>query len=544
MGESTTTKSSQLSSQQSQDKGKGIMVEEPVKTMKKKDLIRLDEETAKRLQAKFDEEERLAREKAEKEQEANIALIETRDDIQAKIDVDHQLAERLQAQEQEELSDAEKATLFQQLLEKRRNHFVAKRAEEKRNKPPTKAQQRQIMCTYLTQEHEVTKLKIEKSKGFDSIQEMFDRAFKMVNTFEDFRTKLVEGKEKRAGEELIQDSLKKQKVDDDKEITKLKQCLEIIPDDEKVTIDAIPLAVKSPRIKSYYQIIRANRKSQIYIIISHMLKSFNMEDLEILYKLVKVKYESTRPVEDLDLLLWVSAAHGLQRKYAKTSKDIKKVDVWDSLTKNFIRSFKMSFHNGGSVLSVARSGYTSQTSIVLRRQLLKACSLQLSLKDLKKHEGATQLESRSLESLQTLSAEEKERRTVTNFDEDVDIWHSMWTMSFEADNVMLLTLMLMRLPQHRTKSKINETYIVEHMDEYQEEHEMQSDVQRHNYVVDSDGLTIRVIVIIIPYDQYWWKTTKTSCTNNVSSVTKCALMSILDEYAMNKCPRVNVTTKQ
>ncbi|GJT54325.1 hypothetical protein Tco_0989379 [Tanacetum coccineum] len=42
-------------------KSKGIMVEELVKTMKKKDLIRLDEETAKRLQAEFDEEERLAR---------------------------------------------------------------------------------------------------------------------------------------------------------------------------------------------------------------------------------------------------------------------------------------------------------------------------------------------------------------------------------------------------------------------------------------------------------------------------------------------------
>ncbi|GKC04137.1 hypothetical protein Tco_0995747 [Tanacetum coccineum] len=41
---STTTISSQ---QPSQDTGKGIMAEEPVKTMKKKDLIRLDEETAK-----------------------------------------------------------------------------------------------------------------------------------------------------------------------------------------------------------------------------------------------------------------------------------------------------------------------------------------------------------------------------------------------------------------------------------------------------------------------------------------------------------------
>ncbi|GJT34762.1 hypothetical protein Tco_0925181 [Tanacetum coccineum] len=58
------------------DKGKGIMIEEPVKPIKKKDLIRLDEEVALKLQAEFDEKERLAIEKAEKEKEANIALIE------------------------------------------------------------------------------------------------------------------------------------------------------------------------------------------------------------------------------------------------------------------------------------------------------------------------------------------------------------------------------------------------------------------------------------------------------------------------------------
>ncbi|GJS80197.1 ribonuclease H-like domain-containing protein [Tanacetum coccineum] len=45
--------------------------------MNKKNQIRLDEEIALNLQAEFDEEERLAREKAEKEEEANIALIET-----------------------------------------------------------------------------------------------------------------------------------------------------------------------------------------------------------------------------------------------------------------------------------------------------------------------------------------------------------------------------------------------------------------------------------------------------------------------------------
>nr|GEU51765.1 hypothetical protein [Tanacetum cinerariifolium] len=171
LGKSTPTKSSQ----QSQLKGKRILIE-PVKPMKRKYQIRFDEKTALKLQVPFDEEERLAREKAKKVEEANIALIETWDDIHAKIDADHQLAKRMQAQEQEEL------------------------------------------------------------------------AFKRVNTFKDFRIELVKGKEKRVGIELIQEITKKQKVEDDKETTKLKQFMKIAPDEEKVAIDAIPLSVKSPKI--------------------------------------------------------------------------------------------------------------------------------------------------------------------------------------------------------------------------------------------------------------------------------------------------------
>ncbi|GJT13373.1 hypothetical protein Tco_0860415 [Tanacetum coccineum] len=143
---------------------------------------------------------------------------------------------------------------------------------------------------------------------------MFYRSFKRVNTFEDFRIELVKGKEKREGTELVQEITKKQKVEDDKETAKLKQLMKIILDEEEVAIDAIPLAVKSPSIvgwkiykegrKSYYQIMRVDGKSQTYVIFSQMLKSFDRQDLEDLYKLVKAKYKSTRPVEDLDLLLW------------------------------------------------------------------------------------------------------------------------------------------------------------------------------------------------------------------------------------------------
>ncbi|GJZ49625.1 hypothetical protein Tco_0603815 [Tanacetum coccineum] len=62
-----------LKSAKVKDKGKGKIVEkEPVKKMSKKELVKLDEELAFKLQAKEDEEERLTREKAQKVKEANI----------------------------------------------------------------------------------------------------------------------------------------------------------------------------------------------------------------------------------------------------------------------------------------------------------------------------------------------------------------------------------------------------------------------------------------------------------------------------------------
>ncbi|GJV25958.1 hypothetical protein Tco_1378653 [Tanacetum coccineum] len=132
-GESIITKSTQtISSQQSHDKGKGIMIEEPVKPMKKKVQIMLDEEAALKLQAEFDEEERLTRDK----DEANIALTEEWDDIQAKIEADHELAQRLHAEEQEELSIEEKAklfdTLFQQLFREKKKAILTAKDQKRK----------------------------------------------------------------------------------------------------------------------------------------------------------------------------------------------------------------------------------------------------------------------------------------------------------------------------------------------------------------------------------------------------------------------------
>ncbi|GJX38040.1 hypothetical protein Tco_0251343, partial [Tanacetum coccineum] len=123
---------------------------------------------------------------------------------------------------------------------------------------------------------------------------------------------------KRAGEELEQESSKKQKVDDDKETTELKSLMEVVPDEEEVALDAIPLAVKSPSIvdwkilkerkKSYYRIIRADGSSKMYLVFSHMLKSkmlknFDREDLEVLWSIVKARFKKTKPVNYMDNFL-------------------------------------------------------------------------------------------------------------------------------------------------------------------------------------------------------------------------------------------------
>ncbi|GJW48083.1 hypothetical protein Tco_0079729 [Tanacetum coccineum] len=116
------------------------------------------------------------------------------------------------------------------------------------------------MCTYL-KNMEGWKPKDLKSKSFANIQELFDKAMKRVNTFVDYRTELVEGSlkkaeeeisqessSKRTGDKLEQESIKKQKVDEDKETAELKSLMEVIPDEEEVAIDVVPLATKPPTI--------------------------------------------------------------------------------------------------------------------------------------------------------------------------------------------------------------------------------------------------------------------------------------------------------
>nr|GEW99723.1 reverse transcriptase domain-containing protein [Tanacetum cinerariifolium] len=98
------------------------------------------------MQADLEEEQRIAK---QKEEEANIAMIFKWDNTQALMDADYKLAVKLQEEERGELSIEEKSKLFVELMNKRKNHFKMLRAEERKRKPPTKAQKRkQIIDPY------------------------------------------------------------------------------------------------------------------------------------------------------------------------------------------------------------------------------------------------------------------------------------------------------------------------------------------------------------------------------------------------------------
>ncbi|GJU75082.1 hypothetical protein Tco_1272152 [Tanacetum coccineum] len=160
-------------------------------------------------------------------------------------------------------------------MNKRKKHFAKLRAEEIRRKPPTKAQKRNQMSIYLKNMAGYKHNQL-KSKSYDEIQKLFDKEMKRVNTFMDMNSEVV----------------KEAKKDDDQEEEEMKKHMEIVQDEEEITIDAIPLAIKPPMIVEYnivkeghkglYHLIRVDGSSKRYSSMIRMFQGIDREDLETL----------------------------------------------------------------------------------------------------------------------------------------------------------------------------------------------------------------------------------------------------------------------
>ncbi|GJZ00520.1 hypothetical protein Tco_0517949 [Tanacetum coccineum] len=315
------------------DKGKAIMEEaETIQTKTKLQLEqeRLGYEEALRLQAEIDEEER--QRIARVQEEASSFNIEEWDDIQARVEADEEFAQRLQSEEREMYSEAEKARLLAELINKRKRYFAAQRAKERRNKPLTQAQQRTYMSQYIKNMGSHT-LKQLKSYSFDEIKNLFETTMRRVHTFVPMESEservipeLAAGSSKRdAEEELVQESSKRLKTGEssvpaeepkDKEEEELSQeriqQMMIIVPEQGMNVEA--LQTKYPIIdweiytegaRKYWKIIRVGNHTEVYQFFDDMLKAFDREDLVKLWSLVKEKFTSTEPTEDKEREIWV-----------------------------------------------------------------------------------------------------------------------------------------------------------------------------------------------------------------------------------------------
>ncbi|GJS62918.1 hypothetical protein Tco_0677482 [Tanacetum coccineum] len=147
------------------DKGNGVLVEEELEKpekVKRKDQglaqIESNAELAQRLHEEELAELERAQIKRQKQEEAtNAALAEEFDEIQARIDVDHELTVRLTRKEQRKYIIKERARLLADYFERRKKQLATERAEAIRNKPPTRTQFRNRMITYLKHIEESSK---------------------------------------------------------------------------------------------------------------------------------------------------------------------------------------------------------------------------------------------------------------------------------------------------------------------------------------------------------------------------------------------------
>ncbi|GKF50134.1 hypothetical protein Tco_0146601, partial [Tanacetum coccineum] len=79
----------------------------------------------------------------QRQEQASLNCIENLyDEVQARIDADHELAVRWTQEEQEKYTVDERAKLLAEYLENRNKQLAEERAATTKNKPPTKSQLR------------------------------------------------------------------------------------------------------------------------------------------------------------------------------------------------------------------------------------------------------------------------------------------------------------------------------------------------------------------------------------------------------------------
>ncbi|GKC72996.1 hypothetical protein Tco_1118879 [Tanacetum coccineum] len=219
-----------------------------------------------------------------------------------KIRLDEAIYAHRYAARTKEIFILQRARLLAGFINKRKKIQARQRYKAIKNKPPTKSQRRKYMTTYL-QKHANWKVHQFKGYSFEEIEDIFNKTYKKVQSFVPIKSEVIErtleleaggsqvevGSSKRlAEEELQQESTKKLK-------TALQTKYPII--DWEV--------YKYERSRKYWKIIRVGNHTEVYQYFVDILKVIDRDDLVKLWSLVKERFSSAEPSEDMERSLWI-----------------------------------------------------------------------------------------------------------------------------------------------------------------------------------------------------------------------------------------------
>ncbi|GJY44458.1 hypothetical protein Tco_0432671 [Tanacetum coccineum] len=250
-------------------KGKQKMTEpEPEKPTKKKAHEQMSEQLARELKQEFSQEDQAIREQIERD--AEIARIQAKEDLRQMInelDRSNEMINKHMAEYEEaenDLTIKEKTELISELIEYQKDLAGIKKYQ---------AQQQKLAS------------KTERRKFYTSI----------LRSHAGWKTKDFKVEVQKAGTLLEKMKAKRLKTDDG------------LAKEKESSVDITPNTVKSPiydwkiikdKLREVYRIFRVREAPKVYPYFDTMLKNFDREDVETLWKLVKDRFKEELPKSD------------------------------------------------------------------------------------------------------------------------------------------------------------------------------------------------------------------------------------------------------
>ncbi|GJU27968.1 hypothetical protein Tco_1166589 [Tanacetum coccineum] len=276
-----------------------------------------DEEVARKVQEEWEAEEEKKR--LDEEEATKAALSNEYDFIQARLNADKILAEKLQEEEREMYTIEQRTKFLHDTIAAQRRFLAQQRSEAIRNKPPSRNQLRNQMMTYL--KHVGGKKHSDlKTKSFDEIQVLYEKIKrsddiiaigsaedeKMINEMNeqaaDASKKRVKKDDSIKGEIKEKEGTRKRKLGKRKKMKSKKRKF-ISKDDEELRLSEYlttkPQYDGTEEVEDVYLnvVIRSNRQRRYFSTLMAVLSILDRDDIYAIYQLVMNIYQDETPEE-------------------------------------------------------------------------------------------------------------------------------------------------------------------------------------------------------------------------------------------------------